>query len=154
MSVPIRVTVSRGWRCVKSVVVNWRVRDEHWHIHLGGSSVSERLIWSDWLKTDPHFTFYCCGCDSVHRLAFRVVDGRAQMRVAADDRATTAARAGELDFPTYVEENGRVVSGKLIPNFWGRVTGPNCAPQDRAVSRHIHGVMLVRARIGAGERDG
>jgi hypothetical protein len=34
----------------------------------------------------------CCDCDLVHRMDFRIVNGRVQFRVFRDQRATAACR--------------------------------------------------------------
>jgi hypothetical protein len=34
----------------------------------------------------------CCDCGLIHRLDFRIVDGRIEFRARRDDRATAAAR--------------------------------------------------------------
>jgi hypothetical protein len=39
-----------------------------------------------------NFREQCCDCGLIHRLDFRVVDGRVEFRTRRDDRATAAAR--------------------------------------------------------------
>ena len=36
----------------------------------------------------------CCDCGLIHRLDFRIVEGRVEFRTRRDDRATAAARRG------------------------------------------------------------
>jgi len=38
------------------------------------------------------FREQCCDCGLIHRLDFRIVDGRIEFRTRRDDRATAAAR--------------------------------------------------------------
>lgn len=39
-----------------------------------------------------NFREQCCDCGLIHRLDFRIVDGRIEFRTRRDDRATAAAR--------------------------------------------------------------
>jgi len=40
------------------------------------------------------FSRECCDCGLIHRLDFRIVDGKVEFRTRRDDRATAAARRG------------------------------------------------------------
>ena len=39
-----------------------------------------------------NFREQCCDCGLIHRLDFRIADGRIEFRTRRDDRATAAAR--------------------------------------------------------------
>ena len=39
-----------------------------------------------------NFREQCCDCGLIHRLDFRIVDGKVEFRMRRDDRATAAAR--------------------------------------------------------------
>ena len=39
-----------------------------------------------------NFREQCCDCGLIHRLDFKIVDGRIEFRTRRDDRATAAAR--------------------------------------------------------------
>ena len=39
-----------------------------------------------------NFREQCCDCGLIHRLDFRIVDGKVEFRTRRDDRATAAAR--------------------------------------------------------------
>jgi len=39
-----------------------------------------------------NFREQCCDCGLIHRLDFRIVDGKVEFRTRRDDRATSAAR--------------------------------------------------------------
>jgi hypothetical protein len=41
-----------------------------------------------------NFREQCCDCGLIHRLDFRIVDGKVEFRTRRDDRATAAARRG------------------------------------------------------------
>jgi hypothetical protein len=41
-----------------------------------------------------NFREQCCDCGLIHRLDFRILDGRIEFRTRRDDRATAAARRG------------------------------------------------------------
>ena len=59
-----------------------------------GKRVVYRVIsYGEW--TQPrmrNFREQCCDCGLIHRLDFRIVDGRIEFRTRRDDRATAAAR--------------------------------------------------------------
>ena len=59
----------------------------------GGHSVSKTRV--NALLTRPrmrNFREQCCDCGLIHRLDFRIVDGKVEFRTRRDDRATAAAR--------------------------------------------------------------
>ena len=59
----------------------------------GGHSASKTRV--NALLTRPrvrNFREQCCDCGLIHRLDFRIVDGKVEFRTRRDDRATAAAR--------------------------------------------------------------
>jgi hypothetical protein len=60
--------------------------------------VAERVVYrpiayGEWTRPRLRdFREQCCDCGLIHRLDFRIVDGRIEFRTRRDDRATAAAR--------------------------------------------------------------
>jgi hypothetical protein len=53
----------------------------------------EVIAYGEWTRPRmQNFREQCCDCGLIHRLDFRVVDGRVEFRTRRDDRATAAAR--------------------------------------------------------------
>ena len=51
------------------------------------------IAYGEWTRPRMRdFREQCCDCGLVHRLDFRMVDGRVEFRTRRDDRATAAAR--------------------------------------------------------------
>ena len=59
-----------------------------------GKRVVYRVIsYGEWTRPRMrNFREQCCDCGLIHRLDFRIVDGRVEFRTRRDDRATAAAR--------------------------------------------------------------
>jgi hypothetical protein len=50
-------------------------------------------IWSgEWIDYDGTFDLSCCHCHLVHKVSVRVKDGKIQMRLSENARATAAMR--------------------------------------------------------------
>ena len=53
----------------------------------------EIISYGEWTRPRmKNFREQCCDCGLIHRLDFRIVDGRIEFRTRRDDRATAAAR--------------------------------------------------------------
>ena len=53
------------------------------------------ISYGEWTRPRMiNFREQCCDCGLIHRLDFRIVDGRVEFRTRRDDRATAAARRG------------------------------------------------------------
>jgi hypothetical protein len=53
----------------------------------------EPIAYGAWTRPrKQNFREQCCDCGLVHRLDFRIVEGRIEFRTRRDDRATAAAR--------------------------------------------------------------
>jgi hypothetical protein len=53
------------------------------------------ISYGEWTRPRmKDFREQCCDCGLIHRLDFRIVDGRVEFRTRCDDRATAAARRG------------------------------------------------------------
>lgn len=53
----------------------------------------EKIKPGEWLRPKRKgYKAMCCDCGLVHRLDFRVVEGRAEFRAYRDNRATAVAR--------------------------------------------------------------
>ena len=53
------------------------------------------ISYGEWTRPRmKDFREQCCDCGLIHRLDFRIVDGRVEFRMRRDDRATAAARRG------------------------------------------------------------
>jgi hypothetical protein len=53
----------------------------------------EVISYGEWTRPRmKDFREQCCDCGLIHRLDFRIVDGRIEFRTRRDDRATAAAR--------------------------------------------------------------
>jgi hypothetical protein len=53
------------------------------------------ISYGEWTRPRmKDFREQCCDCGLIHRLDFRIVDGRVEFRTRRDDRATAAARRG------------------------------------------------------------
>lgn len=53
----------------------------------------EVISYGEWTRPRMNnFREQCCDCGLIHRLDFRIVDGRIEFRTRRDDRATAAAR--------------------------------------------------------------
>jgi hypothetical protein len=53
----------------------------------------EIIAYGEWTRPRmQNFREQCCDCGLIHRLDFRIVDGRLEFRTRRDDRATAAAR--------------------------------------------------------------
>jgi hypothetical protein len=51
------------------------------------------IAYGDWTRPRRRdFREQCCDCGLIHRLDFRIVDGKIEFRTRRDDRATAAAR--------------------------------------------------------------
>jgi hypothetical protein len=51
------------------------------------------ISYGEWSRTRmKNFREQCCDCGLIHRLDFRIVDGKVEFRTRRDDRATAAAR--------------------------------------------------------------
>jgi hypothetical protein len=51
------------------------------------------IAYGEWTRPRlRNFREQCCDCGLIHRLDFRIVDGRIEFRTRRDDRATAAAR--------------------------------------------------------------
>jgi hypothetical protein len=51
------------------------------------------VAYGEWTRPRlRNFREQCCDCGLIHRLDFRIVDGRIEFRTRRDDRATAAAR--------------------------------------------------------------
>ena len=51
------------------------------------------ISYGEWTRPRrKNFREQCCDCGLIHRLDFRIVDGRIEFRTRRDDRATAAAR--------------------------------------------------------------
>ena len=51
------------------------------------------ISYGEWTRPrKQNFREQCCDCGLIHRLDFRVVDGKVEFRTRRDDRATAAAR--------------------------------------------------------------
>ena len=49
----------------------------------------------EWIRPrKKYFREMCCDCHLVHKLEFRIVDGKIEFRAFRDERATAAARRG------------------------------------------------------------
>ncbi len=59
-----------------------------------GKRVVYRVIsYGEWTRPRMrNFREQCCDCGLIHRLDFRIADGRIEFRTRRDDRATAAAR--------------------------------------------------------------
>jgi hypothetical protein len=59
-----------------------------------GERVVYRVIsYGEWTRPRMrNFREQCCDCGLIHRLDFRIADGRIEFRTRRDDRATAAAR--------------------------------------------------------------
>jgi hypothetical protein len=59
-----------------------------------GERVVYRVIsYGEWTRPRMrNFREQCCDCGLIHRLDFRIIDGRIEFRTRRDDRATAAAR--------------------------------------------------------------
>jgi hypothetical protein len=59
-----------------------------------GKRVVYRVIsYGEWARPRMrNFREQCCDCGLIHRLDFRIMDGRVEFRTRRDDRATAAAR--------------------------------------------------------------
>jgi hypothetical protein len=61
--------------------------------------MAERLVhrvisYGEWTRPRMrNFREQCCDCGLIHRLDFRIVDGRVEFRTRRDDRATAARRS-------------------------------------------------------------
>jgi hypothetical protein len=64
--------------------------------------VAERLVcrpiaYDEWTRPRlRNFREQCCDCGLIHRLNFRIVDGRIEFRTRRDERATDAARLNPI----------------------------------------------------------
>lgn len=45
-----------------------------------------------WIQPTRGFRFACCDCGLVHKISFRIIDGKIQMKVSRDNRATGQIR--------------------------------------------------------------
>jgi hypothetical protein len=45
-----------------------------------------------WERPPKNYKLACCDCGLVHKMDFRVVDGKVEFRVYRDERATAAIR--------------------------------------------------------------
>jgi hypothetical protein len=55
--------------------------------------VYQVIAYGEWTRPRMRdFREQCCDCGLIHRLDFRIVDGRVEFRTRRDDRATAAAR--------------------------------------------------------------
>jgi hypothetical protein len=53
----------------------------------------EIVAYGEWTRPRMRdFREQCCDCGLIHRLDFRIVDGRIEFRTRRDERATAAAR--------------------------------------------------------------
>ena len=53
----------------------------------------EVISYGEWTRPRmKDFREQCCDCGLIHRLDFRIADGRIEFRTRRDDRATAAAR--------------------------------------------------------------
>lgn len=53
----------------------------------------EVIAYGEWTRPRmKDFREQCCDCGLIHRLDFRIVDGRIEFRTRRDDRATAAVR--------------------------------------------------------------
>jgi hypothetical protein len=53
----------------------------------------EVIAYGEWTRPRmQNFREQCCDCGLIHRLDFRIADGRVEFRTRRDDRATAAAR--------------------------------------------------------------
>lgn len=53
----------------------------------------DQLTDGEWMTpVRKGFKEQCCGCGLVHKVDFRIVDGKVQFRATQDARATAAAR--------------------------------------------------------------
>ena len=53
------------------------------------------ISYGEWTRPRmKDFREQCCDCGLIHRLDFRIVDGRVEFRTRRDDRAAAAARRG------------------------------------------------------------
>jgi hypothetical protein len=51
------------------------------------------ISYGEWTRPRMrNFRKQCCDCGLIHRLDFRIVDGKVEFRTRRDDRATAAAR--------------------------------------------------------------
>ena len=51
------------------------------------------ISYGEWTRPRmANFREQCCDCGLIHRLDFRIVDGKVEFRTRRDDRATAAAR--------------------------------------------------------------
>ena len=59
-----------------------------------GKRIVYRVIsYGEWTRPRMrNFREQCCDCGLIHRLDFRIFDGRIEFRTRRDDRATAAAR--------------------------------------------------------------
>jgi Zn-finger protein len=61
--------------------------------------LDDDVDWGEWEETpEGPYWISCCDCHLCHRIATRVRRGRVELAFARDEEATTAARAGEIDF--------------------------------------------------------
>lgn len=52
-----------------------------------------QIVDGEWVRVLKRgFRDMCCDCGLVHRMDFRIIDGRIEFKVHRDDRATAAAR--------------------------------------------------------------
>ncbi len=55
--------------------------------------VADETGWTDWVQPIvDDYKLCCCDCGLVHRMRFRVENGRCQFKVSRDKRATAAVR--------------------------------------------------------------
>jgi hypothetical protein len=60
---------------------------------MGNRVVYGVISYGEWTRPRMRgFREQCCDCGLIHRLDFRIVDGRIEFRTRRDDRATAAAR--------------------------------------------------------------
>ena len=53
----------------------------------------DTIAYAQWTRPRMrNFREQCCDCGLIHRLDFRIVDGRVEFKTRRDDRATAAAR--------------------------------------------------------------
>jgi hypothetical protein len=60
---------------------------------MGKRVVYHVISYGEWTRPRMrNFREQCCDCGLIHRLDFKVVDGRVEFRTRRDDRATAAVR--------------------------------------------------------------
>jgi len=61
--------------------------------HMAKRVVYRVISYGEWTRPRMrNFREQCCDCGLIHRLDFRIVEGRIEFRTRRDDRATAAAR--------------------------------------------------------------